>query len=221
VSLEDRVEFNEGNEEPRQALVILVDTSSSMQDDIPDVNQGLVALQQALQTHELACKRVEVAIVAFGGSVRRMNDFTEAATFQAPELFASGTTPMGSAILTGLSMIEGRKAIYRSRGVAQYRPWIFLITDGAPTDKEEWPKAVAQLREAEAAKKVVFFAVGTSSANFDLLQQITSPQRPPKNIREGKWREMFEWLSVSMQKQAESNVDEQPPLPKTNDWTTG
>src|SRR5258708_24140055 len=96
---------------------------------IDQLNEGLKIFRDELAADSLACKRVEVAIVTFG-PVNVETDFTSAQNFQAPTLSVAGDTPMGQAIETGLSMLRSRKDMYGSNGIAYYRPWVFLITDG-------------------------------------------------------------------------------------------
>src|SRR5687768_7192226 len=55
------------NPEPRCPVILLLDTSGSMQGDpIQELNQGLVTFKDELMADELAAKRVELAIVTFG-----------------------------------------------------------------------------------------------------------------------------------------------------------
>ena len=191
------VEFAE-NPEPRCPCVLLLDTSGSMSGSpIAALTSGVALYKQDLASDSLAAKRVEVAIVAFGGSVRTLSEFTSAEAFAPPALSASGETPMGEAILRGIEMVRQRKDTYRSNGIQFYRPWVFLITDGVPTDS--WHEAAAAIRKGEKEKAFTFWAVGTESANFDTLKEISSPERPPLKLDGMKFGELFRWLSNSQQ----------------------
>jgi uncharacterized protein YegL len=235
----DASEFAE-NPDPRVPCVLILDTSGSMAEVVADfgqmtdqnvmqngqlynavsggktridlLNEGLVTLKETLASDSLASRRAEIAIVTFGGTVTTVQDFVTAENFQPPRLHATGTTPMGQAILTGLDMIARRKATYRSAGVAYYRPWIFLITDGGPDPGDPWQLAAVQVKQGEASKSFAFFTVAVEGAKMEVLAQIAA--RPPAKLKGVNFREMFLWLSQSMQAVSQSSPGDTVPLQK-------
>jgi uncharacterized protein YegL len=198
------------NPEPRVPCILLLDTSGSMiGTPISELNAGLLVYKDELAADSLASKRVEVAIVTFGGHVQTVCDFTTAEQFFPPTLQGSGETPMGAAIRQAIDMLQDRKQVYRSNGIAFYRPWLFLITDGAPTD--EWKSAAERVRQGEASKAFSFFAVGVEGADFDTLKQLSV--REPLRLKGLRFRDLFQWLSNSQQSVSRSSPGDAVLLP--------
>lgn len=182
------------NPEPRCPCVLLLDTSGSMSGaPIAQLNEGVRTFRQELMQDLLATKRVEISIVSFG-PVSIESEFHTVPNFFPMELHAHGDTPMGAAIEKGIELVARRKQEYKSHGVSYYKPWIILITDGAPTD--EWTKAAQKIREGETAKAFSFFAIGVDNADMNTLKQISV--REPLKLRGHMFREFFVWLSGSM-----------------------
>lgn len=202
-------EFAE-NPEPRVPCVLLLDVSGSMSGQpIAELNEGLVTLKDTLAADSLASRRAELAIVTFGGTVDVVQDFVTAENFQPPHLSARGNTPMAQAIITGLDMIATRKSAYRANGVSYYRPWVFLITDGGPDDG--WHVAAEQVKAGEASKSFAFFTVGVEGSNFDVLAQIST--RAPVKLKGLNFRDLFLWLSQSMQSVSQSSPGDKVAIP--------
>jgi uncharacterized protein YegL len=200
-------EFAE-NPEPRCQCLLLLDTSGSMNGaPIQELNNGLVTFKDAIAADPIALKRVEVAVVTFG-PVQVQADFQTVDNFVPPTLTASGDTPMGAAIEQGLSLIDQRKQTYKSNGVAYYRPWIFLITDGSPTDA--WKSAAERVHQGESARAFSFFAVGVENANIEILKQIAV--REPLKLKGLRFQDLFVWLSNSMSAVSRSSAGEQVSL---------
>jgi uncharacterized protein YegL len=217
--LEESVEFAE-NPEPRCACVLLLDTSGSMQGEaITALNVGLAAFKKDLVKDPLASRRVEVAIVTFDNEVKIAQDFVTADQFEPPTLTAQGQTFMGTAIQKALDLIQTRKATYRQNGVAYYRPWVFMITDGEPQGEPDHvvQQAAQRLKADEANKRVAFFAVGVENANMAKLGEIVV--RTPVKLIGLNFVEMFVWLSKSMEAVSQSRTDGQVALPPPG-WGT-
>jgi uncharacterized protein YegL len=159
------------------------------------------AYQADVVSDPLAAQRVEVSVITFGGSVETVVPFVTAREFTAPTLTASGDTPMGAAVLQAIEAVTERKRAYRQSGLHYYRPWIFLITDGGPTDA--WKTAAAKVHDGEKNKAFAFFAVGVEGANFGVLKQMSV--RAPLSLKGCSFREMFVWLSQSQRSVSHSN----------------
>lgn len=240
------------NPEPRCPCVLLVDTSGSMSEIVSNagqdtgqttqvdgktyrvvtggvtkldlVNEGLRTYAADVTQDPLAAQRVEVSVITFGGSVQTVSPFVTASEFTPPTLTANGETPMGAAILQAIEAVAERKRLYKQNGLHYYRPWIFLMTDGAPveTPPDLWKTAAAKVREGEAAKAFAFFAIGVGldGADFDILRQISV--RQPLALKGYSFREMFLWLSQSQRSVSHSNPgqEDQVKLNSPSGWAS-
>ena len=123
-------------QQPHCATVLLLDTSHSMSENnrIDQLQAGLNQFKREVCEDELARKRVDIAAVTFGETVDVAQPFTPIEQFVPCQLAPRGRTPMGAAIRSAIELIEERKNHYKTLGVDYYRPWIFLLTDGEPTD---------------------------------------------------------------------------------------
>ena len=212
----DEIQFAE-NPEPRCPCVLVVDVSSSMYGKpIEALNAGLARFAEELSNDTLASLRVEVAIITFGSTAEVAQDFVTADQFKPPTLVANGVTAMGAGINLALERIEERKQMYRENGIDYYRPWLFLMTDGAPTDSVD--AASDNLKQADGEKRVAAFSVGVEGANMAILTQI-SPRRPLM-LKGLEFSSMFVWLSQSMSRVSASRTDDEISLDTDglSDW---
>ncbi len=213
------IEFAE-NAQPRCPVVLLLDTSGSMSGSpIQELNDGLVVFKQEVEQDTTALLRVEVAIVSFNSSVDVVQDFVTIDNFYPPQLKTTGSTAMGQAINQALDLVENRKADYKRNGIDYYQPWVFLITDGEPTDSNQWQSAAQRVRQADADGKISFFAVGVQGANMKILRQIAPLNTPPLKLEGLKFADLFRWLSASMKTVSNSRLDQgMVSLPATDGW---
>jgi len=208
------------NPEPRCPSLLLLDISGSMQGEpIRQLQEGLAVYRDTLFADGLAKKRVEVGIMLFGGTVDLATPFTTVDAFTTPQLEVKGDTPMGQAIVEGLQYLENQKATYKQNGIAYYRPWVFLITDGAPTDKNSgfWDQAKQMVKAGEMKKSFTFFAVGVENADMACLGELC-PNREPLKLKGLEFRKLFEWLSASQQSVSRSTPGDAVKLESPAGW---
>ena len=227
------------NPEPRCPVVLLLDRSGSMAgESINQLNQGLGAFFEEIKKDALAALRVEVALITFGGQVKAFDlngatpteikaadangstIFTGAYQLTTPPILTTdGQTPMGAAVELGLRIIRECKEFYKQNGITYYRPWMFLITDGEPTDSKIWELAAEHSKQEEGRKGVLFYGVGTDGANFENLARFSNT--PPLRLKGLAFRELFQWLSNSLSTVAltdPANTATQVALPPIGAW---
>jgi uncharacterized protein YegL len=213
------------NPEPRCPCVLLLDTSGSMQGQpIAELNQGLQELAAVLRQDRLASLRVELAVITFGGTVQALDvrggqgpiDFDAARAFITADLFrpplltTGGETPLGDAVWRTLGLIWERKALYKQLGLDYFRPWIFLITDGQPTD-QGWEQVAQRAMEEVRRNGVLIFPIGVQGADMRTLARFSD--RAPLLLRGLAFRELFQWVSKSLSAVAQSNPGDMIPMP--------
>jgi uncharacterized protein YegL len=210
------------NSEQRTPLVLVLDSSGSMDGDpIAQLNKGLQLLEQELKDDAIAAKRVRVLVIRLGGydEASVVADWQDAMDFTPPTLEANGTTPAGQAVDLALTCIEDEKQRFKQAGVAYTRPWLFLMSDGAPTD--QWEDAAQRCRNAEAANKVAVFpiAVGQGAAAETLAQFSNKGMASVKRLDGLRFKELFLWLSASMKVVSQSTPGGTVQLPATDTWS--
>jgi len=198
---------NQDNPDPRIACALLLDTSGSMNGEpIDQLNQGFKLFCDEIRDDELAKKRAEITVITFGDTAKVEIPFTEGRDLEPKTLRAGGATPMGAALNLALGQLAEQKQAYKEAGLEYYRPWLFVLTDGEPTDREAFAAAAERVRQAEANRGVSVFGIGIGkAANMDRLKEL-SAQRTPLKLDGLSFREFFSWLSASLGAASASNA---------------
>ena len=194
--------------EAHLACVLLLDTSGSMTGaPIDNLNRALQVFREKIALDELASRRVDIAVVEFNNDARVVQDFTPIAQMEPVTLYANGMTYMGAGIDLAIDMVKARNQFYNSVGTPVFRPWIFMITDGAPTDDIE--NAARRVREEESKGthgKLKFFALGVGEYDRETLFRLTNRVM---ELTDMNFYGIFDWMSESMVAISVSRVGEE------------
>ena len=200
--------------EPHMACVLLLDTSGSMgwgeKPAIDSLNEGVNRFIQQTNMDEMAKKRVDVAIITFDDKPELVMDFTPISQMEPVHLTAGGTTAMGAAINMAIDKVKDRNRFYASIGAPCYKPWIFMISDGAPTDDVTEAAERIKLEESKGAHgKLKFFALRVTDYDKETMFKLT--QRVME-LHDTDFSGIFNWLSESMCAISVSRVGDNVPL---------
>ena len=202
--------------EPHLACVLLLDTSSAMTGDpIDSLNKAINDFKKKTAMDEFAQKRVDIAVIEFNDTARVVQDFTPFSQFQPINLTAGGLTAMGEGINLAIDKVKERNRLYNSMGTPCFKPWIFMITDGAATDDLSTARQRI-INEDVNKNKLKFWAIGVPGFN---PTQLTSLTKRCIALNEAKFDTIFNWLSESMVTISVSNKNPQfsnPIIP--SDW---
>lgn len=197
--------------EPHLACVLLLDTSGSMSGEpIANLTRAINSFKDKVAKDELARKRVDLAIITFDDSPILVQDFKPICQMDSIDLTTGGVTNMGEAINFAIDKVKERNRFYASVGTPCFRPWIFMISDGAPTDDID--SAAQRIREEEAKGqygKLKFWALGVQGYSKATLCKLT---KRVMALDDTNFDGIFNWLSESMVTISVSRVTEEVPI---------
>jgi uncharacterized protein YegL len=200
------------NYQKRLPAVLLLDTSASMDGaKIAELNNGLKVLEQHFDPETgdpTVLRSVELALVTFGAGGVNVIDlktgrptseldqaFVEAGQFVAPTLTTGGSTPLGQAMDLALDTLTSRKSFYKANGIPYNRPWIFLISDGAPD--HGWEASADRASREVAGNHTIVWSIGVDGADLGTLARF-SGDRPAFPLKGLYFSELFEFISNSV-----------------------
>lgn len=182
----------------RLPVYILADRSSSMLGEaIVQVNQGLQFIKSDLETEPRAVETVWISVISFGGQATMDVSLTELMAFTPPTLKAEGNTPLGAALRLLNQSIDHDVLLNTGQHTGDWKPLIFLFTDGEPTD--DWRVPAGELKARTRAKAANIIAVGCgSSANVTMLKEITETVMLMKDVNPRTFADLMKWISSSV-----------------------
>ena len=197
--------------EPHMACVLLLDASYSMNGKAMDsLNKAVNDFKEQTAKDELAQKRIDIAIIEFNDGARVVQEFTPLGQMQPVRLVPTGLTSMGEGINLAIDKVKERSAFYASMGTPCFKPWIFMITDGEPTDDIELARKRIKEEESKGSHgKLKFWACGVPGYSEKVLTSLTNRCIA---LDEANFEGIFNWLSESMVAISVSRVGENPKL---------
>ena len=144
---------------------ILCDESGSMDANggIDAVNKGLSELHATLIRDPLLSDKCRIGLIVFSDLAEELVPLSNLADIEKmPGCTAKGMTNYGEAFKLLRAIISRDIAAMKSRGMQVYRPAVFFISDGVPSDVDDWESSHRELTDKSVnsqAPNIISFGV--------------------------------------------------------------
>lgn len=199
----------------RLPVYLLLDCSESMAGPyLESVRHGLTAFKNDVLDFEPAAATVHVGIITFASRARLVTgeDLVPIRALTPPPMEARGTTHLGGALRMLQDCIARQVRRKSSSGgpLADFRPLVFILTDGEPSDEDVWPRAREDVQYMVDRREISVVTVGCGPGiNLDNMREIAIGDSFFMMEDSSKsFRMFFQWVasSVVAQSQAVSRV---------------
>lgn len=179
----------------RLPVYLLLDTSGSMYGEpIEAVKNGVQVLVSTLRQDPYALETAYLSIITFNTQAQQVSPLTELAAFQQPNIEASGCTALGEALSLLATKVDTEVTKTTAEQKGDWKPLVFLMTDGEPTD--DLNKGLAEFKKRKFGM-VVACAAG-QGANTDTLKKITENVVQLDTADSATIKSFFKWVSASI-----------------------
>jgi uncharacterized protein YegL len=157
---------------------------------IEAVKNGVQVMISSLRQNPQAIETAFISIITFDSTAQQVVPLTDLASFQMVDIKATGTTSLGEALKLVSTCIDNEVAKTTQEQKGDWKPLVFIMTDGIPTD--EW-----QIGLEEFKKRKTAFTVACG-ADSNLLKQITENVVSLDTADSQSISKFFSWVSASI-----------------------
>ena len=181
----------------RLPIYFLIDVSESMVGEpINQVQDGIRTIIQELRTDPYALETVFVSIIAFAGKAKTLSPLTELFKFYPPTFPIGGGTSLGEGLNHLMNEMDAniQKTTMEVKG--DWKPIIFLFTDGNPTDRPD--SAIARWNtKFRSSCNLIAVSIG-DNVDTQVLGKLTDNVLRLNDTDAQAFKAFFKWVTASI-----------------------
>jgi uncharacterized protein YegL len=179
----------------RLPVYLLLDTSGSMSGEpIEAVKNGVQVMISSLRQNPQAIETAFLSVITFDSVAQQIIPLTDLASFQMVDLKATGVTALGEALKLVSNKIDNEVAKTTMEQKGDWKPLVFIMTDGIPTD--DWQSGLNEFKQRKTAFTVACAA--GSGADTSILKQITENVVSLDTADSASIGKFFQWVTASI-----------------------
>ena len=182
----------------RLPIYLLLDCSESMAGDaFTAMEKGLAAMMADLRADPMALETAFVSLLTFASTAKQVLPLTEAYKLVMPTLPMGSGTALGAGLQLLRQCMTSEVVTSSPTQKGDYKPIVFILTDGAPTDA--WEQQADYFKSNVTGKKANVIAVALGpDADADALRRITGTVLTMNDPAPGTFKQFFKWVSASI-----------------------
>lgn len=179
----------------RLPVYLLLDTSGSMSGEpIEAVKNGVQIMISSLRQNPQAIETAYLSVITFDSTAQQIIPLTDLASFQMVDIRATGVTALGDALKLVSNKIDNEVATTTTEQKGDWKPLVFIMTDGIPTD--DWQSGLNEFKKRKVAFTVACAA--GSGADTNILKQITENVVSLDTADTASIGKFFQWVTASI-----------------------
>ena len=187
----------------RLPVFLVIDVSESMiGPPLRQMQDGIARLIAALRQDPYALETVHLSVIAFAGVAKTLAPLVELPAFYPPRLPVGAGTSLGAALQHVMDEIDRCVVPNAPDRKGDYKPLVYLLTDGGATDH---PQAAVARWQNGYARRATLVSIGIGPfADLSLLSGISHATLRLENSSEADFQAFIRWISQSVSAQSRS-----------------